>query len=1365
MPGLATIDRRVEVIAGSDDQRASIRRVSDLRPLPFVVLLGEPGIGKSTVLDAEAAREGAPVLKVRKLMTGAHPESDVALFLDALDEYRTDGQPSDKVYGLADAIAAAKVPRWRLSCRSEDWRKGADIAPLQDTTAGAPIVAAQLLPLDHFEAMAVLVALGEDAPDEFLAKAAALGANGFIENPLSLKLLHKAVAGGGDWPTTRYELFKTAIRRLVHEFNDVHKSSDRSAPDDIIAAAAKACLVLLASGSRAFWRSNAEPPVQGDDQRAYVTGHDLLFDRKLLGDMFDTALFRGEGEAFEPMHRTVAEFLAGQALACAVIGDGDRTALPLSRALVMITGEDRRPPTELRGLYAWLAAHLAELGDEAGAMRLIEADAATVLAYGDAAIYATPARRTILANLDRNEPYFRASAVGVTAVGGLAGEDLASDFAAVLTRPGDGTHRLSTVLDALTSGRPVASIRPLLRTVALDPARPDWQRRGAADAWLNGADDPTGAQRALFYDLADEPVSAGREALRAHLAAALPSSALSIADIESLIADFRRIPDDHTVGRLWRLRQRLETEPRPELFDHPSNTLLPRETSGSFEGDDLLDHALAAAIRKTADLTAARLWRWTVNVRDYATSNLSTETAKAVSAWIDERQGRDVELFDAILAEDRQASGPWLVSNIYAITFGRRPSTAIIRHVLAKAAAAPTKAAAKRLLEIAVAIAHQPDADAEAYWETHDRVAGQPGCKRLLKQLTTTMIESWRREQYKRLAKRRRENAKRKAANIRLLRPILGDIPFGLRPGPLGWAAQLYFSPPDPYGERPAGFQRVIYCTDQRTADAILAGWDYLVGVDLVGVTAAALGTAEATGRILEIEWAAIAGVDRLFEEERLPDPATMPITLAIVVIKANFIAQDQERRTQLQQWAIQRLNLNPTLGAAQLADYFGAILDAGATQLNAITWLSENATREGAVTQAIDEMLATRPAMPAKALHSVLWAAAKHLDAAHLRALAQAALADPAVVDRQRTLWTFVEFLLDPTGPDESLVAENSGSDIAELFDEPLMDGFLEAFHAFDSSIRVHRETMVVRLLGRISSPADELVSGLVTGVARLSETVRRAIWSLASYPHPDACAGLAGLIEDGGLVAWHPSLRHAQAEQARLQRDRNFTHPIPPVVWAAVEGGPPVNAADLRAVVLEELERLRAELRSNNTIPWKRYWNLDSRGKPTEPRIENECRDHLLERLQDRLKVYRIAAAIPEARRGEDTRADMLMLTGAGRNLPVEAKRHYHPDIWTAASTQLQGYAAAEGAGGHGIYLVFWFGNEASPTPARPDGSDGPRSARELENMLVGDLAPDLRARTDVIAFDVSDPEAPGTAAPRKKRSLKKATGAAGK
>jgi hypothetical protein len=102
------------------------------------------------------------------------------------------------------------------------------------------------------------------------------------------------------------------------------------------------------------------------------------------------------------------------------------------------------------------------------------------------------------------------------------------------------------------------------------------------------------------------------------------------------------------------------------------------------------------------------------------------------------------------------------------------------------------------------------------------------------------------------------------------------------------------------------------------------------------------------------------------------------------------------------------------------------------------------------------------------------------------------------------------------------------------------------------------------------------------------------------------------------------------------------------------------------------------------------------------------------------------------------------MVMLTGAGRNLPVEAKRHFNPELWEAASTQLQDYANDPGADGFGIYLVFWFGHDWQPTPPRPDGGPRSTSASELEELLLQDLPSYLQARTDVVVFDVSRPKA---------------------
>lgn len=276
----ARLDRRVAIIDDPGGDRNRVQRVSDLRSLPFVVLLGEPGMGKSTVLEGEAALEGVPLLTVRELMTGLEAHSATTVFLDALDEYRIDGSRQDKVHGLAKAITALQPPRWRLSCRSEDWRKEADIAPIQKTTGGAAITVAQLLPLNRTEAAAVLAALGEPHPEGFIEKAISLGAAGFIESPLSLKLLRSAVARG-QWPSTRFELFDLAVEQLLFESNSERRSTERRAPRDIRGAAAKACLLLLTSGTGTIWRSNAAPPTRGDT-RANLTAHDLGLERDLL---------------------------------------------------------------------------------------------------------------------------------------------------------------------------------------------------------------------------------------------------------------------------------------------------------------------------------------------------------------------------------------------------------------------------------------------------------------------------------------------------------------------------------------------------------------------------------------------------------------------------------------------------------------------------------------------------------------------------------------------------------------------------------------------------------------------------------------------------------------------------------------------------------------------------------------------------------------------------------------------------------------------------------------------------------------------------------------------------------------------------
>lgn len=254
---IAALDRRVLI---QSQANAIAHPLSALRDRPFVVLLGEPGLGKSTALGYEAEAEGGEVFTCRDAMNGAPLPFGETIYLDALDEYRTGENGKDKLLQLANTLSANKNRRWRLTCRAEDWRDAADLGAMRRAANNGEIVVARLLPLDNDEVRAVLTALGADDPRSFVVEARNRGANAFLENPLSVRLLHSAVVAERIWPSSRFDLFEKAIWALAHEHNPERARDPRPHVGAIIDAASKLCLYALISGAKALWRSNALPP-------------------------------------------------------------------------------------------------------------------------------------------------------------------------------------------------------------------------------------------------------------------------------------------------------------------------------------------------------------------------------------------------------------------------------------------------------------------------------------------------------------------------------------------------------------------------------------------------------------------------------------------------------------------------------------------------------------------------------------------------------------------------------------------------------------------------------------------------------------------------------------------------------------------------------------------------------------------------------------------------------------------------------------------------------------------------------------------------------------------------------------------------
>ena len=287
-----------------------------------------------------------------------HPEwRGKTLFIDGLDEVRAWGGDARTPLGTLRG-ASMRLEGPVSACRAER-PTGWDERPeqLARVAPDGELAVLRLDPLTDQDATRILATRsGIDDARSFVARARENGVAGFLDNPLCLNLLANAVAGGGGWPASRRELFEQACREMVREANGEHiAAAGRSSPSalipDELLDAADACAPCsssqaplaarsAASGQRRLPRPGPLRPRTPEPARQAVS----------------TKLFRAVAEGrSKPIHRHVAEFLAGRHLARLIDGErrGDRRVrhgVPARRVVALMTGHDGGVVTELRGL-------------------------------------------------------------------------------------------------------------------------------------------------------------------------------------------------------------------------------------------------------------------------------------------------------------------------------------------------------------------------------------------------------------------------------------------------------------------------------------------------------------------------------------------------------------------------------------------------------------------------------------------------------------------------------------------------------------------------------------------------------------------------------------------------------------------------------------------------------------------------------------------------------------------------------------------------------------------------------------------------------------------------------------------------------
>ena len=338
---------------------------SDALPTPMAayrgvhayVLLGDPGSGKTTALQAESEALGDKALFItaRDFLLHATVPNELCgktLFIDGLDEVRagkSDARtPFDEIRRLLIQLGR---PRFRISCREADWLGENDRQGLSYVVPNSSLAVLRLEPLTEADILSILRdSLGVRHPGDFVMQARQAGLEGLLDNPQTLELLARAVNQGDGWPESRLEVFELACREMANESNQEHQLAAPHSPstDSRIDCAGRLCALLLISDKAGY--SLDVQDAGGDWISRNPCGGE---DPQDLHSAVSSKLFRADSERyFSPIHRQIAEFLGAKHLARLI---ADR--LSPRRVLALITGGDGAAVTALRGLSAWLATY------------------------------------------------------------------------------------------------------------------------------------------------------------------------------------------------------------------------------------------------------------------------------------------------------------------------------------------------------------------------------------------------------------------------------------------------------------------------------------------------------------------------------------------------------------------------------------------------------------------------------------------------------------------------------------------------------------------------------------------------------------------------------------------------------------------------------------------------------------------------------------------------------------------------------------------------------------------------------------------------------------------------------------------------
>ncbi|MCD1590229.1 hypothetical protein K7H13_05575 [Qipengyuania citrea] len=1285
-----------------------------------LIVLGEPGMGKTELLKAIGSEHGNAFCRATQLINRPRPETLVGnaerLVVDALDEVAAQSQ-GDAVDLVLQKLGQLDYPPFVLSCRLAEWRSATASSAIAEQYESTPLEV-HLEPLTRDEQLRLLTELtGEAERARVLRDHFAAFGPEFLGNPQTLELI--AALPAHSLPSTTVELFEQAIETLRKERNPVKEPLPREAALNA-AGAAFAGLILSGNGRIVDKPSGLIDP--GD--KALPLAEVEAFDHGYVRRAADTRLFAADrSEGLTYAHRRVGEFVGARWLAeCA-----DTRAK--RRRLLEQFSSHGHVPASLRGLHAWLARD-ARLADA-----VIDADPMGVVEYGDAeALTAAQAQRLFVAleRLAAENPRFmdwreyRAAS--------LVTPPLMAEVERVVRDPNAEFGLRALLLQQLKGAAIAENLRQLLRQIMLDETQPYGIRQPSAMALVSiGGEDWSDLLEQLRCHAREDSLRLAHELLddigietlsdKQIVEIILARDGLSLCPIgaepeRNTVMGFSRLAKHVPVARLDGLL---------DLFAAYAEELLPKHVG--FEENELIDLQYALALKRLENddsVDPLRLWRW---IKPFNEENsYRREQGKALAEWVKAnasvRQAiqRHVLLDEVNDKDVRQRAWP-----LHRAPLNLYPTQDEIVALLGSLDLADPRW--RDVLDLGRTWGEE----GRPLREAATRFAvGNPEDLEWIKTKVERPVPEWERKQEERARKR---DAERTAKHAEHRREFLAKID-EIRAGEYGLIlapAQAYLKRFQDIGDGVPAHERVAEWLGEEIAAAAHEGFEAFLQARPPHPRAAEIARSFAESKGWSAGHIIVAALAERVRTKKQPFEGLSSERLAAGLFECwhrmiddhaglkelgPLLEAELKRRGQWRR--VVRLYIEPQLRRRkQHVDRLYAIMradDVGLSADLAEDWLTRFADMsDEAEVEMIDRLIRSN-----------------RRDA--LRAL----LADrqgKALEDERRRNWEAVALIVDFDAARARL-----GNAI-----EPELLWHLRAriggrgYHEDgDGSATFLSVDQIVWIIAKFRAlwPSTGRPGSVTTGDTNpwdASDHIRALITRLGndvSHEAVKAFAALRDAAEDG--YTW--LLRTVAAEQRQKQADEGYTPPTLDQIKTVLDASPPASVADLRAIVVDELMELGRRLRGSSEDEVNLFWTDDDK-----PRSENECRDRVVTLLRGHLVPLAIYP-MDEADMPQGKRADIVFYHNA-LWLPVEAKRQQHPDLWHAIEQQLERlYTGHWQAEGQGVFLVFWFGSMAN-VPARPDGRPKPTTSAELQAAL--DAHPAVKAaRVQVVVLDLSRP-----------------------